>query len=228
MIRLAAALILSSLTTAVAAQDAGPPGGRGGMMRALPVITALDADGSGDISAEEIRSAPANLRSLDADGSGALEIAELLPPRGDRGQRNQDPDAIAGRLMRFDENGDGELDSNELPVRLHRAAAQLDTDNTRSLSREELAKGIADGTLGGDRGEQGPASGGGGMGGPGAADPSRFLRRMPVMAALDRDESGTIEAAEIDGAARALAKIDMDGDGTITADEMRPSRGRRF
>ena len=229
MPRLALALMLTSLTVATGAQDAGAPGGRGGMMRSLPVVTALDADGSGDISADEIRNAPANLRSLDADRSGALEVAELLPPRGERGQLNRDPDAIAGRLMRFDDNGDGELDSNELPVRLHRAAAQLDTDNTRSLSQAELAKGIADGTLGGDGAEQGRGPGGGGMGRPGpGGDPRRFMRRLPIIAALDRDESGVIEATEIEGASRALATIDMDGDGTISTDEMRPSRGRRF
>ena len=78
MPRLALALILTSLTVAAGAQDAGAPGGRGGMMRSLPVVTALDADGSGDISADEIRNAPANLRSLDADRSGALERSEAL------------------------------------------------------------------------------------------------------------------------------------------------------
>ena len=54
------------------------------------------------------------------------------------------------------------------------------------------------------------------------------MRRLPIIAALDRDESGVIEATEIEGASRALTTIDMDGDGTISTDEMRPSRGRRF
>ena len=220
MARLTLTLIITSLAAAAAAQDAGPRGG-GGMLRSLPVVVALDADGSGDISETEIAAAPAQLRSLDADGNGSLEASELLPARQQQGQRNRDPAAIAGRLMRFDENGDGELDSNELPVRLHRAAARLDTDGTRSLSRAELERGIADGTLGGDRGEGGGMRQGGG-------DRSRFMRRLPIIAALDRDESGSVESTEIEGAARALATLDMDGDGSITADEMRPARGRRF
>ena len=31
------------------------------------------------------------------------------------------------------------------------------------------------------------------------------MRRLPIIAALDRDESGVIEATEIEGASRALA-----------------------
>lgn len=197
------------------------------MMRSLPVIIALDADSSGDLSAAEISHAAERLRTLDIDASGSLEPSELLPPPGERqrGNRQRDPAAIAARLMELDRNGDGELDSTELPMRLHQAAATLDLDDTRSLSREELEQGIANGSLNRDGGS-GDGRPGGGMGG---ADPARFLRRIPVIAALDRNEDGRIDTAEIDGAARALATLDLDGDGMVAGSELRPSRrGRRF
>lgn len=45
---------------------------------------------------------------------------------------------------------------------------------------------------------------------------------MPVMAALDTDKNGELSAAEIDGAKAALLTLDSDGDGVLTAKELRP------
>ena len=116
---------------------------------------------------------------------------------------------------------DSELGSNELPMRLHEAATRLDKDGTRSLPREELEQGIADGARNMDNEGRNDRPGAGGD------DPARFLKRIPIIAALDRNEDGN--SAEMDGAARALATLDMDRDGMVAAGEMRPSRrGRRF
>lgn len=52
-------------------------------------------------------------------------------------------------------------------------------------------------------------------------------RRPPppvLFAALDADEDGKISIAEIRSAADALAKLDQNGDGEITNDELRPPR----
>ena len=57
----------------------GPPGGPGGFMRMFPIMAALDADGNGEISAEEIKAAPAALKKLDKNNDGKLTDAELLP-----------------------------------------------------------------------------------------------------------------------------------------------------
>ncbi len=51
--------------------EAAPPPAR--------LMTALDADGDGTVSATEIVSAPRSLRALDADGNGRLTAAELGP-----------------------------------------------------------------------------------------------------------------------------------------------------
>ena len=57
----------------------GPPGGPGGFMRMFPIMAALDADGNGEISTEEIKAAPVALKKLDKNNDGKLIDAELLP-----------------------------------------------------------------------------------------------------------------------------------------------------
>ena len=60
-------------------RPAGRPGGPGGFMRMFPLMAALDADGNGEISTEEIKAAPAALKKLDKNNDGKLTDAELLP-----------------------------------------------------------------------------------------------------------------------------------------------------
>ena len=77
----------------------GAPGNPGGPDQGRPrfvppIIAALDTNGDGEISAEEIANAPAALRKLDKNGDGKLTMEELLPmpPRGaqDGTPRNRD------------------------------------------------------------------------------------------------------------------------------------------
>lgn len=54
--------------------------------------------------------------------------------------------------------------------------------------------------------------------------------RSPLIAALDTDGDGEISASEIKKAPQSLKSLDKNNDGKLTRDEMRPSRpgGRRF
>jgi Ca2+-binding EF-hand superfamily protein len=68
----------------------GGPGGRGGrgemnFIRMDPILAAIDANGDGILSAEEIRNAPAAIRKLDKDGNGEISREEAMPPMGRRG-----------------------------------------------------------------------------------------------------------------------------------------------
>lgn len=45
----------------------------------------------------------------------------------------------------------------------------------------------------------------------------------PLMQALDADQDGSLSPAEIENAAKALAKLDKNGDGTLSTDELRPA-----
>ena len=60
----------------------GGQAGRGGFMRVLPVMTALDADRNGEISAEEIEDAMAALKKLDKNKDDKLTAEELRPNFG--------------------------------------------------------------------------------------------------------------------------------------------------
>ena len=68
----------------------GRGNGPGNLMRALPVMAALDADGNGEISAAEIQGAVAALKKLDKNKDGKLTNDELRPSFGDtRGEPNR-------------------------------------------------------------------------------------------------------------------------------------------
>ena len=63
----------------------GGQGGPGGFLRMFPVMTALDSDGNGEISSEEIKGAVAALKKLDKNKDGKLTEDELRPNSGGRG-----------------------------------------------------------------------------------------------------------------------------------------------
>ena len=84
------ALLAGLIAVVGLAQEGRGPGGRGGrdMMRMMPVMTALDADGDGVISAEEINNAPVALRKLDKKpDSQHAHFAPIDPGRGQRGRQ---------------------------------------------------------------------------------------------------------------------------------------------
>lgn len=63
--------------------------------------------------------------------------------------------------------------------------------------------------------------------GPGSSM-SEMMRRMPVMMTLDLDGDGTLSAEELEQAPTRLRRLDSNGDGDLTRDELRPSTSRRM
>ena len=55
-----------------------------------------------------------------------------------------------------------------------------------------------------------------------AGGPMAMMQMLPLMKALDTDQDGTISASEIANASKALIQLDKNGDGVLSADEMRP------
>lgn len=51
------------------------------------------------------------------------------------------------------------------------------------------------------------------------------LRMNPIAVALDTNTNGVIDAPEIANASAALKKLDKNGDGKLTEDELRPVPG---
>ena len=60
----------------------GGPGGEMNLIRMDPILAAVDTDGDGIISAEEIRNSADAIRKLDKDGDGKLTRAEVMPSTG--------------------------------------------------------------------------------------------------------------------------------------------------
>ena len=111
-------LLLLLFTPTIGAQappdDPRPPR-RGGAPPDFPVVRALDADGDGVVSAEEMEAAPERLRALDRNGDGVLSGDEMLPrfgPGGGRGDRGSRRGGFGG----FGRGGGGpRLSPAELP-----------------------------------------------------------------------------------------------------------------
>ncbi len=194
-------------------RSGGPPSGR---LWAIPVIAALDADGDGEVSTAETREAPKSLAALDSDGSGRVERAEMLPQRGGPGfggrrqsprEPGADPPAIPV-MTAIDADGNGEVSTAEM--RSAAAALRtLDSDGDGSLTASEMAP---------------PRQGS--QVAPRRGPPGGVNREPPVIAALDVDFSSDLDPKEIEAAPELLAKLDRDGSGVLTADELMP-RGFR-
>jgi hypothetical protein len=92
---------------------------------------------------------------------------------------------------------------------------------TRNLSLTAVFGLSAFLALAQDQGGQPPGAGGPpGPGAPGAGP----RRGSPVVAALDANSDGEIDAAEIANASAALKKLDKNNDGKLSGDEIRPQR----
>ena len=136
-----------------------------------PIFVALDIDRNGELSAIEIKNAPAALIKLDRDGNGSLSRVEVMPSRGGRGgfggpsregRQGQGRGDMAQRIMGYDANGDGKVTAKELPDRMARMLERGDKDGDGALSKTEVEELVASfgGRGGGGRRGGGPAGGG--------------------------------------------------------------------
>lgn len=195
--------------------------------KAQKIVAAKDRDGDGKLTADELGVEAYLFRVLDRNGDGFVTADELIvrrkpaakqdkpgkpgdrrPPQG-RGQGpGQGPgqgggDFAARLLERHDANGDGKLSKEEFPQggRLNFEAADANHDGF--IDRSELNQ-----LFGGAR--RGPPGGA-----PGA---------KPDPKPGDRPALDPKKVREI--AARIMQRLDRNGDGKLTADEIPPRPGK--
>ena len=138
----------------------GPGGGqqrRGGGERGerppSPMMTALDVDKDGKLSAEEISNAATMLKTLDKNKDGILDETELTPPRGPRGGQG----GFVERVMERDTDKDGKVSKAEAGDRMGRMFDRMDADSDGFVTKaeiEKMAEQFSRGGGGGGRGRQ--------------------------------------------------------------------------
>ncbi|MEO6753192.1 MAG: EF-hand domain-containing protein [Chthoniobacteraceae bacterium] len=145
--------------------------------------------------------------------------------QGGPGGRQVVPPIIAA----LDLSKDGTIDAKEIE-KAPQSLLKLDKNHDGKLTEEEYRPkppggqggpaGGKGGPGGGQGGPQGGPGGGPGQGGPGGPGGQRPV--PPIIAALDTNKDGVIDADEIAKAAESLKTLDKNGDGKLTEDEYRP------
>jgi len=207
----------------------------GGLMQMLPVLLALDEDGDGEISNDEIEKAEEVLVKLDKNGDGKLTGDELRPNRGQRGRAfgggQADPlpvDRLGSQAQDSDQSSDEienilEFGTEEEIVELAReidprsffeALRGMDSDDRRKVMGalpEEIRSRFGGRRSGGRGGDRGQSRGRAGRGARGGDQPERRGNRGPL--AIDdlfKHQYG-IRVISLDGSVKAEWPMPDDG-----------------
>lgn len=167
-------------------------------------MQAIDTDHDGKFSVAEIAAASAGLIDLDTDHDGKLTSLEYLPSQSDPAANK--PEETVQRLMSLDKNGDGTLTKDEVPDRLQGLFTRTDTNHDGKLTPDEIRASAS--TQAGPHGR--PQQSG------------EATRMDPVLNAIDTNHDGIISKDEIAAAPTPLKSLDKDGDGQLSAAELRP------
>lgn len=130
-IRMMTAALLSGVVLAAGAAQAENH-------RERPDFATLDLNGDGALTLEEMQSrGQARFAEMDANGDGALSAEELSAAAAARAA-----DRAAMMISRFDDDGDGLLQQEEMPTRAENRAARMfdsvDADGDGTISAEEF------------------------------------------------------------------------------------------
>lgn len=125
-----------------------PQSGATAMAQAIashPLMSALDPDHDGEISAAEIQNAKLTLKSLDKNKDGKISGSELgrsemeAPAAGNpMADRPTGPTAAVSRLRELDANGDGKVTRSEIPIRMQRILDRADSNGDDALDMQEI------------------------------------------------------------------------------------------
>jgi Ca2+-binding EF-hand superfamily protein len=194
-------------------REAGPP-------RSNAMFDAIDANADGVITKLELRKAIKALQTLDADEDGSITLAEANVGGGPAGPGAADDPQVTA-LMANDANGDGKLQSNEVPNNLMPMLQGADQNRDQAIDRQELAAAMAamrnrfgGGPVGAPWNGRGPIPGGA----RNAADPDRITGQFLQS---DRNGDGRLTADELPAqSARLIRDADQNGDNALDVGEL--------
>ena len=139
--------------------------------------------------------------------AASISIASAQPPRENRRPPQEPP--VPPIFAELDTNRDRVLTENELKA----AFKILDKNRDGEITLEELRMPPPDG----GKPPKKPKDPQGPQGPPPNQPPA-----PPIVAAMDTDHDGTISAEELANAPESLKKLDKNGDGQLTPEELRP------
>jgi Ca2+-binding EF-hand superfamily protein len=174
------------------------------------LVRSGDANGDKKLTKDELVTGLKKLQPA-ADAPAATDRPAGRPGAPAGGLPNVSPKEVFGRM---DKDGNGKLEKDEIPERMKENLARVDSNSDGIVDLAEFEK-VAQ--FFGGRRPDGAPEGRPGQGGP--------VPGGPVLRALDADGNGEISASEIADAAKALAKLDRNGDGKLTRDEIGPPPG---
>ena len=183
------------------------------------LMRALDGDGNGELSSEEIAKSPEVLRTLDTDNDGLVSRRELHAPgelaKADKRDRPA-AEMIVKRIKQADRDGDGRISRDEAPERLQRGFDRIDSDGDGFLDRDEIVAGAK--AMRDRDGRKRPGGPQGGKKDGKRPTPEMLLKH--IMQA-DADGDGRISRDEApERLQRGFDRIDSDGDGFLDRDEI--------
>ncbi|MEX0937521.1 MAG: hypothetical protein WDZ59_06640 [Pirellulales bacterium] len=232
------ALLLAPLSHAQPPEGRAPQGDRpGGGPNPERIFERLDTNDDGALSKEEFSALAQRMRSGGGQFLGGPRGFRGVPPRdGDRRGADRGPER-RDRNGDDDDRDDGARDDDDDRDDDDREDGARDDDDDRDDSDRGFARRGGGGRRGGPAFAQrgrgfGPGPGFGaprggrpGPAGPGFGGPRGGAGTLPparIAMAVDADRNGEISAGEIEGAAAALKQLDRNGDGKLTAPELRP------
>jgi Ca2+-binding EF-hand superfamily protein len=179
------------------------------------MFDAIDANGDGVLSRAELGKAVVALRKLDIDGDGSITLAEVSGPTGPAGPAAAVNQMVDQTMAQYDKNKDGRLMPDEIPNEAAMPFRMADQNGDGAITRPELAWAMEK-MQSMPMGPMGGAGAGGGFNQAGLGQ-----QMMQEWLRLDRNGDGRLSADEVPPQLQArLQGADRNNDRMVDAQEL--------